>query len=100
MLEHYAAMAGFEVRTACRGTDYQFAQSLVRAGLGISMIPEVALTADSSGLAAARLRPPGPCRYVGVATAPRRRPNPLVAEVVRTLRETVTAMPATALAQR
>ncbi|MEU4426957.1 LysR substrate-binding domain-containing protein [Actinoplanes sp. NPDC024001] len=97
LLDHYAAMAGYQVRTACRGTDYQFAQSLVRAGLGISMIPEVALTADHSGLTAARLAPPGPCRYVGVATARRRRPNPLVDALLRTLHETVTALPATPL---
>ena len=34
LLEHYAAMAGFQIKTACRGTDYVFAQSLVRAGVG------------------------------------------------------------------
>ncbi|BBH71063.1 LysR family transcriptional regulator [Actinoplanes sp. OR16] len=96
MLDHYAAMAGFEVRTSCRGTDYQFAQSLVRAGVGISMIPEVALTADRSGLAAIRLAPPGPCRHVGVATPRRRTPNPLVTEVMDLLGATVTALPSNA----
>ncbi|GAA0444457.1 LysR family transcriptional regulator [Actinoplanes capillaceus] len=97
MLDHYAAMAGFEVLTACRGTDYQFAQSLVRAGVGIAMIPEVALTADPAGLTAARLVPPGPCRHVGVVTA-RRRTGPLVTGLLRTLRATVSALPATPLA--
>ena len=97
MLDHYAALAGFEVRTACRGTDYQFAQSLVRAGVGIAMIPEVALTADATGLTAARLIPPGPCRYVGVATSRRRRTDPLVATLLRMLRETVGALPAAPL---
>ncbi|GAA4938262.1 LysR family transcriptional regulator [Actinoplanes utahensis] len=97
MLEHYAALAGFPVRTACRGTDYQFAQSLVRAGVGISMIPEVALTADASGLTAARLLPPGPCRYVGVATSRRRRTDPLVGTLLRMLHETVGALPAAPL---
>jgi molybdate transport repressor ModE-like protein len=97
MLDHYAAMAGFEVITACRGTDYQFAQSLVRAGVGIAMIPEVALTTDASGLTAARLTPPGPCRYVGVATARRRRTDPLVAAMLRELHDTVAALPATPL---
>ncbi|MEU4623674.1 LysR family transcriptional regulator [Actinoplanes sp. NPDC023801] len=97
MIEHYAALAGFDVVTACRGTDYQFAQSLVRAGIGISMIPEVALTADTSGLTAARLLPPGPCRYVGAAIARRRRTDPLVADLLTMLRETVQALPATPL---
>jgi molybdate transport repressor ModE-like protein len=94
VIEHYAAMAGFEIRVACRCTDYTFAQLLVRTGLGISVIPEIALTADHAGLSAARLAPPGPCRYVGVATARRRRPNPLVDDLMRILRETVTALPA------
>ncbi|GAA1621231.1 LysR family transcriptional regulator [Actinoplanes couchii] len=98
MLDHYAALAGIEVETACRGTDYQFAQSLVRAGVGIAMIPEVALTADASGLHAARLVPPAPCRYVGVATSARRRTDPVVTALLRTLRATVGALPATPLA--
>lgn len=98
MLDHYAALAGFRVRTACRGTDYQFAQSLVRAGVGIAMIPEVALTADASGLTAARLTPPGPCRYVSVATSKRRRTDPLVRSLLAALRDTVGALPATPLA--
>ncbi|WP_430789958.1 LysR family transcriptional regulator [Actinoplanes sp. G11-F43] len=98
MLDRYAALAGFVVETACRGTDYQFAQSLVRAGVGIAMIPEVALTTDASGLTAARLTPPGPCRYVGVATSKRRRTDPLIAALLRALRSTVGALPSTPLA--
>jgi molybdate transport repressor ModE-like protein len=90
---HYAAIAGFEVRVACRGTDYQFAQSLVRAGVGISMIPEVALTADPSGITAIRLAPPGPCRFIGIVTPRRRSVSPLVADVMRLLGETVSALP-------
>ncbi|GAA4610382.1 molybdate transport repressor ModE-like protein [Actinoplanes octamycinicus] len=92
LLEHYAALAGFAVRTACRGTDYQFAQSLVRAGVGISMIPEVALSNETAGLAAVPMRPPGPCRFVGVAL-PRRRPAPLAGALLRTLQEAVGSLP-------
>jgi molybdate transport repressor ModE-like protein len=91
-LDHYAALAGFEVRTACRGTDYVFAQSLVRAGVGISMIPQVALTADVAGLVTIPLEPPCPSRFVGVAL-PRRRPNPLAATLLRALQDTVSALP-------
>ncbi|AEV86035.1 LysR family transcriptional regulator [Actinoplanes sp. SE50] len=92
LLEHYAALEGLSVRVACRGTDYQFAQSLVRAGVGISMIPEVGLSQDRAGLVAVPMRPPGPCRYVGVAT-PRRRPSPLATALLATLREVVVALP-------
>jgi len=93
MLGHYAALAGFEIRTACRGTDYVFAQSLVRAEVGISMIPQVALTAGAQpGLAAVPLAPPCPCRYIGIVT-PRRRPNPLTDALVQALRDTVAGLP-------
>ncbi|WP_250037282.1 LysR family transcriptional regulator [Paractinoplanes maris] len=93
MLDHYAALAGFEIRTACRGTDYIFAQSLVRAEVGISMIPQVALTAAAQpGLAAIPLAAPCPCRYIGIVT-PRRRPSPLTDALVHALRDTVAALP-------
>jgi molybdate transport repressor ModE-like protein len=91
-LEHYAALAGFEVRTACRGTDYVFAQSLVRAAVGISMIPQVALTADQGGLVTIPLEPPCPSRFVGIVT-PRRRPNPLSDAMLRALQDTVAGLP-------
>jgi DNA-binding transcriptional LysR family regulator len=87
-VERYAAMLGFDVRTACRSTDYLFAQSLVRAGVGISMIPQIALTADAGGLAFVALRPPAPSRYVGVVTARRQRTNPLAQALLDTLRGT------------
>jgi hypothetical protein len=85
---HYAALAGFAPRVACRGTDYLFAQSLVRAGVGIGMIPSVALSPDTQGLAVVALDPPRPARYVGVVTARRRRPQPLAAALLDALRET------------
>lgn len=93
LLDHYTAMAGFEVRTACRGTDYVFAQSLVRAGVGISMIPQVALVADLDGLATVPLAPPCPSRFVGAVTAARR-PRPLAAALLSALRDTVADLPA------
>jgi DNA-binding transcriptional LysR family regulator len=89
-IEHYAALAGIQIRTACRGTDYAFAQALVRAGVGISLIPSVALS-DHSGLSVVELEPPRPSRYVGVAVARRRRPQPLVAALLDALQETVAA---------
>ncbi|MGK5681723.1 LysR family transcriptional regulator [Actinoplanes sp. URMC 104] len=96
MLDHYAALAGFEIRTACRGTDYVFAQSLVRAGVGISMIPQIALTALQDGLATVPLAPPCPCRYIGIVTPQHRRANPLAEALMRSLHDTVAALPALA----
>ncbi|MFF5076716.1 LysR family transcriptional regulator [Actinoplanes sp. NPDC000266] len=88
LLDHYAAMAGYEPRVACRGTDYVFAQSLARAGVGVSMVPQVALTA---GVTAVRLRPPCPTRYIGLVM-PKRRPNPLAEILAEALEKTVAAL--------
>jgi molybdate transport repressor ModE-like protein len=96
ILDHHAALAGFEIRTACSGTDYVFAQSLIRAGVGIGMVPQVALTADQGGLVTVPLAPPGPSRFVGTVT-PRRRPNPLATALVRALQDAVSALPDPAL---
>src|SRR4051794_2623606 len=92
LMDHYSAMAGFEVRTACRGTDYVFAQSLVRAGVGVSMIPQVALTADQGGLATVPLAQPCPSRYIGIVTASRRT-RPLTAALSEALHDTVAGLP-------
>jgi molybdate transport repressor ModE-like protein len=84
-LEHYAALAGFELRTACRGTDYVFAQALVRAGVGISLIPNIALVTNTDGLCVTALEPPRPSRYVGVVLARRRKPQPLAEALLAAL---------------
>jgi molybdate transport repressor ModE-like protein len=92
LLSHYAAMAGFEPKTACRGSDYIFAQSLVKAGVGITMIPQVALMADQGGLAMVPLAPPCPSRYIGIVTA-RGRNRPLADALIHALHDTVDALP-------
>jgi molybdate transport repressor ModE-like protein len=92
LLAHYTAMAGYEPNTACSGTDYLFAQSLVRAGVGISMIPQVALTGEQGGLAMVPLAPPAPSRFIGVVTA-RGRTRPLADVLIRALHSTVEALP-------
>ena len=57
-------------------------------GVGISMIPQIALTADQGGLVTIPLEPPCPSRFVGVAL-PHRRANPLADAMLRALQETV-----------
>jgi molybdate transport repressor ModE-like protein len=92
-VERYATLAGLEVQTACRGTDYLFAQALVRAGVGISLIPSVALSTDPDGVVVVSLEPPRPTRYIGAVMARRRRPQPLAQALLETLHETVRAEP-------
>ncbi|MFJ8471308.1 LysR family transcriptional regulator [Kitasatospora sp. NPDC094011] len=71
-LARYADLAGVELRICCTATDYEFAQSLVRAGIGIALIPEIGL-APHPDLVALPLAEPGPRRHLGLALARRRR---------------------------
>ncbi|MGP3963335.1 LysR family transcriptional regulator [Nonomuraea sp. 3N208] len=72
LLRRYAALAGFELRISCSATDYMFAQSLVSAGVGVALIPEIALM-EAPDLVAISLQPPNPSRHIGVATTRRDR---------------------------
>lgn len=88
-LRRYAEGAGFEPRFAGVTSDYFFAQSLVSAGVSVSLIPLVALDHSAADLAVVPIRPPRPTRYIGVATARRRRPQPLVESLVDALLQAV-----------
>ena len=88
LLDRYAGLAGYRPQVACRGTDYTFAQSLVRAGVGISMIPRIAVGPDRTDLAVVPLEQPCSTHYIGAVTAQRRRPNPLPQALLDALRRT------------
>lgn len=83
-LNIYAALAGFELEVACNTTDYAFAQSLIAAGVGVGLVPEVALV-KSDQLVAIELEPPRPSRFIGVVTARRRHAHPLVQDLLAAL---------------
>ncbi|MFD7032627.1 LysR family transcriptional regulator, partial [Streptomyces sp. NPDC059917] len=76
-LRRYAAQAGFELRVAASTTDYFFAQSLVTAGVGVSLVPRVSL-APGPGAVAVEVEPPRPARHLGVIAVRRRAPQPYV----------------------
>lgn len=88
VLRRYAALAGFEFRVSCTSTDYFFAQSLVAAGVGIALIPQVALGPYAETVVAVPLQPALPARHIGVATARRRRARPHVEALLQALRAT------------
>jgi molybdate transport repressor ModE-like protein len=71
-LHSYAAAAGFELRVSAGTTDYFFAQALVGAGLGVALIPLVALQ-PSPELVAVPIQPPRPSRQIGIVVAERLR---------------------------
>ncbi len=72
LLRRYAELAGFELRISCSATDYFFAQSLVTAGVGVALIPEISLT-PGLDVVAIPLEPPSPSRFIGIATSRRHR---------------------------
>uniref|UniRef100_A0AAU2JID4 LysR substrate-binding domain-containing protein n=1 Tax=Streptomyces sp. NBC_00049 TaxID=2903617 RepID=A0AAU2JID4_9ACTN len=92
-LRRYAELAGFELRVAASTTDYFFAQTLVAAGVGVSLVPHVSL-APAAELAVVRVEPPRPARHIGVVVPHRRRPHPYAAALTEAL--TAAAAAATA----
>ncbi|RSS63359.1 LysR family transcriptional regulator [Streptomyces sp. WAC07061] len=84
-LRRYASIAGFEPEVRGTTTDYFFARSLVAAGIGVSLIPSIALGPELPGLCAVPVTAPGPVRHIGAAA--RGGGRPLVTALVRALRE-------------
>ncbi|MGW0282002.1 LysR family transcriptional regulator [Streptomyces sp. NPDC003236] len=87
-LRRHAERAGFVPDVRGTTTDYSFARSLVAAGVGVSLIPSIALTPEVAGLRAVPIDPPTPTRYIGVAV-PRHHDHLPVATLVQALRERV-----------
>ncbi|WP_329201151.1 MULTISPECIES: LysR family transcriptional regulator [unclassified Streptomyces] len=85
-LRRYAERAGFDPEVRGTTTDYFFARTLVAAGLGISLIPSIALDPEIPGLRTVPVKPPGPVRHIGVA-AIGRGDRPHVTTLIQALRE-------------
>jgi DNA-binding transcriptional LysR family regulator len=85
-LRRYAERGGFDPEVRGTTTDYFFARSLVAAGMGISLIPSIALVPEIPGLCAVPIKSPGPIRHIGVA-AIRRGDRPQVTALIQILRE-------------
>jgi DNA-binding transcriptional LysR family regulator len=60
--------AGFEPYVAFESDDYDTVQGLVAAGVGVALIPRLALTRVHSGIVVRALAPSSPTRRVTVAT--------------------------------
>ncbi|MFF4099634.1 LysR family transcriptional regulator [Streptomyces sp. NPDC001903] len=85
-LRRYAELARFDLRVAASTTDYFFAQTLVAAGVGVSLIPHVSL-APEAAVALVPIEPPRPARHIGVVTPRRRRPHPYARALTSALAE-------------
>lgn len=62
--------AGFEPKIGFQSDDYQVHQSLVTAGMGVSLIPELLLTGRNPGMRALDIVPEPPVRRVWALTRP------------------------------
>ncbi|MEV6090181.1 LysR substrate-binding domain-containing protein [Streptomyces cellulosae] len=85
-LRRYAEQAGFSPDVRGSTTDYFFARSLVAAGVGVSLIPTVALTPALPGVRAVPLDAPTPARHIGAAVL-RRPARPEVTNLIEALRQ-------------
>lgn len=85
-LRRYAERAGFAPEVRGTTTDYFFARSLVAAGMGISLIPSIALSPELPGLRTVPIKLPGPIRHIGVV-AINRSDRPHVTTFIQALRE-------------
>jgi DNA-binding transcriptional LysR family regulator len=84
VLDMLAAVSGFRPRVACRSSDYRFMSALVGAGVGIGLVPGLALTGrpDVRDLQIT----PQPARYVGAYLPKRHQPNPTAGRLLAALR--------------
>ena len=98
VLDMLAAVSGFQPRVACRSSDYLFMSALVGAGVGVALVPGLALT----GRLDVRALPitPQPTRYVGAYLPKRHQPNPAAGRLLAALRTRALAKPETQTGHR
>jgi DNA-binding transcriptional LysR family regulator len=98
VLDMLAAVSGFVPRVACRSSDYRFMTALVGAGVGVALVPGLALT----GRPDVRDIPitPQPTRYVGAYLPQRHQPNPAARRLLAALRTRALANSQTQAGQR
>jgi DNA-binding transcriptional LysR family regulator len=86
--ETMCRIAGFEPDVAFRTDDYQSLQGLVAAGMGVSLIPQLSLTAHRDDVVIRPLRTPTFARRVTAMTLPEAGRAGPVADFLDTLRTT------------
>ncbi|PRX44031.1 DNA-binding transcriptional LysR family regulator [Prauserella shujinwangii] len=78
--------AGFAPNFVVEAEDYQTAQGFVAAGLGVSLLPELALGSPHPGVVVRRVRRPEPVRVIHAAIAARARELPAVRSLLAAMR--------------
>src|SRR3954451_11528432 len=79
--------AGFEPQIGFQSDDYQVHQSLVSAGMGVSLVPELLLTGRNPGLRALDIDPEPPVRRIWALTRPEATRTPATDAMLDVLRK-------------
>ena len=77
--------AGFEPHVTFESDDYETVQGLVAAGVGVALIPRLALTRVHEGIVVRELAPRSPARKVLAATVPGAGAAPAAKTMIRIL---------------
>jgi DNA-binding transcriptional LysR family regulator len=85
--------AGFEPRVSFESDDYQTVQGLVAAGVGVALIPGLALATVRADIEIRELRPRSPVRKVFAAIPRSASATPAVATMLDILRESAKSRP-------
>jgi DNA-binding transcriptional LysR family regulator len=78
-------VAGFEPNVTFESDDYETVQGLVAAGVGVALIPRLALTRVHPGIVVRSLAPRSPARQVTAATTARRGVAPAAQAMIEVL---------------
>jgi len=79
--------AGFEPSVSFESDDYQTVQGLVAAGVGVALIPQLALSTVRDDIVVRGLDPASPARRIFAATPRGAAVTPAVATMLDVLRE-------------
>ena len=79
--------AGFEPHVVFRTDDYQSAQGLVAAGIGLSLVPELSLAAQRPDVVTRPLATPRFARRIAAVTLPEANRDPTVVQLLQLLRQ-------------
>jgi DNA-binding transcriptional LysR family regulator len=83
--------AGFEPRIAFRHDDYLALQGLVAAGLGVALVPDLAMASVRDDIVLRPLEPRGPVRHVAAVVSAGNCQSPTVEAMLEALRDSAAA---------
>jgi DNA-binding transcriptional LysR family regulator len=84
--ETMCRVAGFEPQVVFRADDYQSAQGLVAAGIGVGLVPELSLAARRPDVVTRPLSAPGIARRIAAVTLPEAKRDPATVQLLHVLR--------------